>query len=213
MFRPPFPPCRDLVFSDVSDTYKELHKLYQDFGIGGNPGDDLYLKSFQVDTENKASLLNVVREQVAKVNQNLESKSSSDDSGNTGLFCNPIIRIFHKLDLVVDYFCGEFEIQTKRKELREQMAKIWPEFIKGWYFGTVYIAYGDDFEAIDRVAFEKQGKDFDLEGVTGKFRLYRGDGDGNFTSVFSGQSALKFDKGKRRRMVKVSCGGYMTWHY
>lgn len=72
------------------------------------------------------------------------------------------------------------------------------------------MAYGEDFETIDKLAFERQGKDFELEGVTGKFRLYRSSGDGIFTSVFSGQNGLKFDAEKRRRMVKVSCGGFMN---
>lgn len=60
------------------------------------------------------------------------------------------------------------------------------------------------------MAFEKQGKDFELESVTGKFRLYRGSANGLFTSVFSGQSNLKFDESKRKRMVKASCDGYMN---
>lgn len=115
----------------MSDTYKELYKLYHEFGIGGKPGDDLFLKSFQVDAEDKSSLLNVIREQVDKINEDLPKKNNSNDSSDIGLFCNPVIRVFQKLDRTIDYFCGEFEIQTKRKQLREQMAKIWPEFIKG----------------------------------------------------------------------------------
>lgn len=113
----------------MSDAYKELHKLYQEFGVGGNPGDDLHLRTFEVQAEDKVSILNLIREQVGELGENFPKDKS--DSPDTGLFCNLLIRLFQKLDRVVDYFCGEFEIQTKRKQLREQMAKIWPEFIKG----------------------------------------------------------------------------------
>lgn len=46
-------------------------------------------------------------------------------------FCNPVILIFQRLEHITQYFCGEFEIQTKDKVFRENFAGIWYEFIKG----------------------------------------------------------------------------------
>lgn len=126
-------------------------------------------------------------------------------------FCNPVILVFQRLEHITQYFCGEFEIQTKDKVFRENFAGIWYEFIKGWYFGSIYVGYGEDFEEIDRQKFAKEGKNFYLEGIPGKFRIFTRGTHGTFHSVLSGQSGLKFTEKQERRIIKCDSKGYLRW--
>lgn len=192
----------------MSDVLKDLNNLFLNFGSGVKPGDDLDWRTFELPVENDVSFLNLVKTEIDGINRDSEKKNQI-----VSPFCNPVIIIFHKLEFIARYFAGEFEIQTKNKKLREDFAKIWYEFIKGWYFGSIYVAYGADFEAVDREKFSQEGKNFELEGVTGKFRLYTSNSGNNFHSVLSGQAGLKFDREKQARMVKCDFKGFYNWLY
>lgn len=71
------------------------------------------------------------------------------------------------------------------------------------------MGYGEDFEEIDRQKFEKDGKNFYLEGIPGKFRLYTRGNNGTFHSVLSGQTGLKFNEQQERRIIKCDSQGYL----
>lgn len=191
--------------SSSPDSLEDLNRLFINHGAAVKPGDGLRWRDYQVKTEQSVGLTNLVKNTIDEVNKDMET----GDYANP--FCNPVILVFQRLEHITQYFCGEFEIQTKDKVFRENFAGIWYEFIKGWYFGSIYVAYGEDFEEIDRQKFVKEGKNFYLEGIPGKFRLFTRGTHGTFHSVLSGQSGLKFTEKQERRIIKCDSKGYLRW--
>lgn len=187
------------------DSLEDLNRLFINHGAAVKPGDSLEWRDYQVKTEQNVGLTNLVRENIDEVNKEMENSSYSSP------FCNPIILIFSDLEFIVNYFAGEFEVQTKDKPFRETFAGIWYEFIRGWYFGTIYVGYGEDFEEIDKQKFIKDGKNFYLDGIPGKFRLYTKGQKGTFHSVLSGQTGLTFTPEQERRIIRCESKGYMRW--
>lgn len=194
----------------MSDFFQEnLRNLFINNGAQIEPGDQLFFNTFELEEGKQIPFLNVLRETVWNINQGKDQKACLSP------IYNNIIHLFHKLEFVWKYFCGEFEIRCKDRYFREQFARVWPEFIRGWYFGCIYVGYGRDFEEIDRRVVEKKGEDFDLDYVTGRFRLYTKSADGTFYSIFAKQSGLEFDKEQRMRLVRCESApaGSNHWMY
>lgn len=194
---------------------ESLQELFINNGARINPGDDLFFRTFELEEGQKAPFLNVLRETVNDLNSNPQQKNRK--------FClspiyDDIIHLFHKLEFVWKYFCGEFEIRCQDRYFREQFARVWPEFIRGWYFGHIYVGYGQDFEDIDREAVERRGENFDLDYVTGRFRLYSKAASGRFHSIYAKQSNIQFTPEQQRRLVRcestpMGCNHWIYWWY
>lgn len=198
----------------ADDIQETLQKLFINNGARINPGDPLFFKTFELPEGQEMPILNVIKDQVNEINKGTDRRHCISPIYNT------LIHIFHKMEFVWKYFCGEFEIRCRDRYFREQFARVWPEFIRGWYFGTVYVGYGADFEEIDRRAFEKDGEVFDLDCVTGRFRLYTKTANGRFYSIFTKQGNLEFDRGQINRLVKCQCekgsnisSNWLYWFY
>lgn len=188
----------------ANEIHETLQQLFINNGARIEPGDDLLFKTFELPEGQDMPILNLIRENVNEINEGKDRRLCFSPVYNT------VIHIFHKMEFVWKYFCGEFEIRCKDRYFREQFARVWPEFIRGWYFGTIYVGYGADFEAIDRKAFEKQGNNFDLDCVGGRFRLYTKSSNGRFHSVLANQSNLEFDKEQLSRLVKCESSSSMS---
>lgn len=189
------------------DSLQKLNELFIKYGAAVKPGDDLTWRDYEVKTEFGQELTTLIKTNIDEVNREME-KGHFDNP-----FCNPVILLFQRLEFILRYFCGEFEIQTQDKQFRETFAGIWYEFVRGWYFGSIYVGYGEDFEEIDKQKFAKEGKNFYLEGIPGKFRLFTRGNKGTFHSVLSGQSGLAFNEQQERRIIKCDTHGYMRWLY
>lgn len=100
------------------DSLEDLNRLFINHGAAVKPGDALEWRDYQVKTEQNVGLTNLVKENIDEVNKEMENSSYSNP------FCNPIISIFANLEFIVNYFAGEFEVQTKDKPFRETFAGI-----------------------------------------------------------------------------------------
>lgn len=102
------------------DINKELNETFLLYGSNLRPGDPIDYRTFQFKEETDAALVQMIVTNAEEINKCSNSRTNAIAS----LFCNPLIQIFQKLEHVVDYFAGEFEIQTKNKEFRENFAAI-----------------------------------------------------------------------------------------
>lgn len=189
------------------EALEDLNRLFINYGATVKPGEPLQWRDYQVKTEHNVGLTQLLKNSIDEVNKEMENSSYANP------FCNPVILLFKRLDFIARYFCGEFEIQTTDKKFRETFAGIWYQFIKGWYFSAIYVGYGEDFEEIDRQKFVKDGKNFYVEGIPGKYRLYTRGSNGTYHSVLSGQTGLNFTPQQERRIIKcdLDSQGYRRW--
>lgn len=100
------------------DSLEKLNQIFINHGSASKPGDAMNLWDFQVKSEIAQRLTHLVKDNIDKVNKEMETSSSAR------IFCNPIILVFQRLEFIARYFCGEFEIQTKDKQFREVFAGI-----------------------------------------------------------------------------------------
>lgn len=105
--------------NDSSSWELDLNEIFLKHGSNIKPGEGMDLRDWQVKTEQAVNYTNVIKNQVAEANEDMEKKGLF-----TSPFCNPVILIFQRLEFIARYFCGEFEIQTKDKRFREKFAGI-----------------------------------------------------------------------------------------
>lgn len=189
-----------------------LRDLFVKCGADVDPDNDLLWRTWERPLHHERTVMNHVLQTTQDINKGKTSSSDGSRCLVSPLY-NRIIQIYHKLEFVIRYFCGEFEIQCKDRYFREQFANIWLEFIRGWYFGEIYVGYGEDFKMLDNMKLKADGLNPDLEGIRGRWRLFTRSKNGEFTSVFTRLSGIKLSLEQQSRLVKCTCGGQFNWHY
>lgn len=132
-----------------------------------------------------------------------------------GILKNWHIARFYYLRLISQYYSGEFKPETEDEELLMNLRDVWKELIDGWYFGTVYIAYGEDVLNLEKSLWEQHGdkKDFHNCKWDNPIRLFKvesnaEDGTNLYTSVFSKVKGIRLPE---EELIACSCNGTYNW--
>lgn len=148
-----------------------------------------------------------------QINNKLVKEGERGFTG-TRILKNWHINIFIHLQLIGQYFEGEFKPETENKEFLTEILSIWPDLIPAWYFGTVYIGYGEDLVEIEREYLRNNNKDYPEEKskLWSKLRLYRKqqskEGKNLYSSILSNMQGIAIDP---ERLVVCSCSGFINW--
>lgn len=172
-----------------------------------NPGEDIRHKIIETDLKRYAQISDHERAV-------LDSISGSEKKRIDSPLRNIYIRIFHDLYLVGNYFAGLFEIKTNNKKFKSEFKMIWNDLIRNWYFGEVYIGYGEDILKLDEELARRKRKNLFKIKRNCRFRLYtkQGESESRFRSYYSGE-IISSKKMNERRLVYAGLINNNHWMY
>lgn len=123
----------------------------------------------------------------------------------------------YRLKRVGEYIQGEYKAKSEDEEFLNEFNLIFPEFIEGWYWRTIYIGYGEDLVEQERKALIKAELPYKPQKCkfNSKFRLYtKIDVDtgikkiGEYTSILSSVTGLKIENS---RLIPITCNEGANW--
>lgn len=126
-------------------------------------------------------------------------------------FNNFWLQVFLHMDRNIDYLAGEFNYSD------DEFKMVAREYTRGWYYGEVFVAYGQGYINQEILAAKENIGDYDpcaFDNVC-KWRLYRrvklNDGTYRFHSLISNVPNINLDISKLVRVTYQGIGVFIQW--